>query len=116
VAVSHLAVGTVLFRDVLVTLARAGVVGSVPLRGDRSTAFWFLLASPGWWAAGRELRAAERRDDRPAQRRVGSAVAGIGAVGAALLPRSPFWLLAALGLAAVRSGSAGPRPVRSGAA
>ncbi|MBB2921352.1 DUF6463 family protein [Cellulomonas cellasea] len=102
VAVGHLVVGSALFRDVIVDVARHGGVGAVPLRGDRSTGFWFLLASPAWWALGRELRAAEERGDRATQRRTGRAVAGISAAGAAMLPASPFWVLLALGLTAVR--------------
>lgn len=102
VALSHLTVGARLFRDVIGEVSRAGVVGTVPLRGDRATAFWFLLASPVWWALGRELRAAEDRDDRAAQRRTGRAVAGLGATGAAMFPASPFWVLLGLGVVAVR--------------
>lgn len=45
---------------------------------------------------------AEERGDRATQRRTGRAVAGISAVGAVLLPASPFWVLLALGLTAVR--------------
>ncbi|WP_258723738.1 DUF6463 family protein [Cellulomonas sp. NS3] len=102
VAVGHLVVGSVLFRDVVLDVARAGGWGAVPLRGDRATGFWFLLASPAWWALGRELRAAEERGDRATQRRTGRAVAGLSAAGAVMLPGSPFWVLLALGLTAVR--------------
>ncbi|MGW6129758.1 DUF6463 family protein [Cellulomonas sp. NPDC055163] len=102
VAVGHLVVGSVLFRDVVRDVAQDGGWGAVPLRGDRSTGFWFLLASPAWWALGRELRAAEERGDRATQLRTGRAVAGISAVGAVMLPGSPFWVLLALGVTATR--------------
>jgi Family of unknown function (DUF6463) len=45
-AIAHLAVGAVLYRDALMEIARDGVVDPVPDRGDRATAFWFVVRAP----------------------------------------------------------------------
>ncbi|MDJ1135293.1 DUF6463 family protein [Streptomyces iconiensis] len=95
-ALAHGTIGAVLYRDVLAETVRAGV-GSVPERGDRAAAFWFMAATPALWLGGRLLRSAEENGDVPAQRAAGTVLTGIGAVGAAAMPTSGFWALAGIG-------------------
>ncbi|RCG22061.1 hypothetical protein DTL70_16475 [Streptomyces diacarni] len=101
-AVGHGTIGAALYRDVLADMARAGVVGSVPERGDRAAAFWFLAAAPALWMGGRLLRSAEEHGDTAAQRAAGATLLGVGAVGAAAMPKGGFWALLGLGGEALR--------------
>jgi hypothetical protein len=84
VAVGHAAVGAWLYRDVLADAARdvrergpAAVLGVVPERGDRSTAFWFLVAAPALWGLGRNLA--------PGDRVAGGVLAATGVAGSVLM-------------------------------
>jgi hypothetical protein len=107
IGIAHLAVGAVIYRDALLEIARDGVVDSVPDRGDRATAFWFVIGAPLLWLGGRLMRSAEASGDLGAQRTAGAALAVTGAVGAAAAPTSGFWALLATGVAAVRRGFRG---------
>ncbi|WP_369134824.1 DUF6463 family protein [Modestobacter sp. I12A-02662] len=109
IGVAHAGVGVVLHGDPLAEIVRAKVIGSVPDRGDRATAFWFLTVAPLSWLAGRLLRSAEVAGDLAAQREAGVVLTAVGVAGAAVMPASPFWSLIAVGLASVR-GSRGRRP------
>lgn len=102
IGLAHAGVGVVLHREPLVEIARARVIGAVPERGDRATAFWFLVVAPTCWTAGRLLRSAELAGDLPAQRQVGVVLTAVGMAGAAVMPVSPFWSLIAVGVGAVR--------------
>ncbi|MFE9329940.1 DUF6463 family protein [Streptomyces sp. NPDC006925] len=96
-ALGHGAIGVVLYRDVLAQFAREGVVNSVPERGDRAAAFWFLAAAPALWMGGRLLRSAEEHGDVAAQRAAGAVLAGVGALGAAAMPKGGFPALVGIG-------------------
>ena len=91
----HTALGAWIYRDVLAETAHevrsrgpAALVGAVPFRGDRATAFWFLLAGPALWTVGRTLR--------PGDRVAAGALAATGVAGSVLLPGG-FPAVAALG-------------------
>jgi hypothetical protein len=103
IACGHAAVGTVVYRDVLAGIVRDKVFRTVPDRGDRATAFWFMTAAPSLWVTGRLLRSAEARGDVRGQRIAGGVVAGLGLTGATAMPISGFWTLAAVGIAAARN-------------
>ena len=103
--VAHAGIGATLYREALVDIARSRVVGSVPDRGDRATAFWFMAASPTLWLSGRLLRSAESAGDLDAQRAAGSVLTAAGVIGSAAMPPSGFWGVAAAGLLALRRGS-----------
>lgn len=102
---AHVAVGNIIYREALLEIVADGVVHSVPERGDRATAFWFLAAGPPLWLAGRLLRSAERNEDLAAQRTAGTALAATGLIGSAMLPASGLWAVLAIGLAASRRAS-----------
>jgi hypothetical protein len=96
VAVGHVAVGVQQYRDVLVDAGRdvrergpGAVVGAVPDRGDRATAFWFLVAAPALWTVGRTLT--------PGDRAAGGVLTTLGVAGSVLMPTSGFPVIAALG-------------------
>ncbi|MBX4174553.1 DUF6463 family protein [Streptomyces geysiriensis] len=97
VGLAHGAVGAVVYRDVLADLARGNPLGSVPDRGDRATAFWFLAAAPALWMGGRLLRSAEEHRDVPAQRADGGQHGAGGVAGTAVMPKGGFPALAAIG-------------------
>jgi hypothetical protein len=111
VAIGHAVVGGWLYRDVLAATAGevrrrgpAALVGAVPERGDRATAFWFLVAAPTLWSIGRTLE--------PGDRAAGTVLAATGVAGSVLMPGGGFPAVAALGTWAAltrRRGGAGER-------
>lgn len=102
---AHAGVAVVLHRDALADIAGDKLISTVPDRGDRATAFWFTVAAPVLWLAGRLLRSAESAGDLRAQRAAGRVLAGLGVVGGAAMPLSPFWVVAAVGVGALRRGA-----------
>ena len=60
------------------TRGPAALVGAVPDRGDRATAFWFLVAAPALWSVGRTLE--------PGDRAAGGVLAATGVAGGGLMP------------------------------
>jgi hypothetical protein len=100
--VAHACVGVVVYHDALTDIATAGVINSVPDRGDRATAFWFMTAAPTLWLGGRLLRSAESAGDLAGQRAAGAVLTAAGLVGTAVMPVSGFPAVAAVGSAAVR--------------
>lgn len=111
VGLAHGAIGLWTYRDVLAGITRevrrrgpAAFVGAVPDRGDRATAFWFLVAAPALWSVGRTLE--------PGDRAAGGVLAATGVVGTVLMPIGGFTAVAALGAwAALGSGpDRGSRP------
>lgn len=106
-AVGHGAVGLVLHRRALTSMVRSGLVASVDDHGPRATAWWFLTAAPLLWVTGQLLRATT---DDDLTRRVGVAVAAVGSTGVVVMPRSPFWILAATGVRIAVRGRPAPPP------
>jgi hypothetical protein len=105
-AFAHAAFGIAFYRRELRAIARAGIVGAVPLRGPKSTAFWFLMPAPALWMAGRAASVAEEAHDAEALRaahRVGLATA---LTGIACMPVSGFWLFALISLRGLREARA----------
>jgi hypothetical protein len=101
-ALAHTAVGAAFYRNELRSIARDGVVAAVPNRGEKATAFWFLIPSPLVWIAGRLLGAAEEAGDVSAQRtahRVG-AVSAFAAI--VCMPVSGFWAWLIISLRGLR--------------
>ncbi|MEU0101539.1 DUF6463 family protein [Streptomyces sp. NPDC006267] len=109
VGIAHGAIGAVAYRDVFAGVGRQ-VVDSVPERGDRAAAFWFMAAAPTLWLGGRLLRSAEEHGDVPAQRAAGIALTAVGVVGTVAMPKSGFPSLVGIGGVllhrSLRSGSA----------
>lgn len=97
VSIGHGAIGAVIYRDVLADLAREKLLNSVPERGDRAAAFWFMAAAPALWMGGRLLRSAEEHKDVPAQRAAGTVLTAVGVTGTAAMPKSGFPALVGLG-------------------
>lgn len=96
VAVGHAVIGVQQYRDVLADAARdvrergpGAVVGAVGDRGDRATAFWFLLAAPALWTVGRTVT--------PGDRGAGAVLTALGVAGSVLMPTSGFPVIAGLG-------------------
>jgi hypothetical protein len=90
-AFAHTIVGLGIYRVELRSIARSRIVASVPYRGPRATAFWFLVPSPLMWVIGRLVREAEhagRWDAVRAAHRV-SLVSAVLAV--VCMPVSGFW-------------------------
>lgn len=90
-AIVHTLVGAVFYREELRSIGRDGVVAAVPNRGDKATAFWFLVPSPLVWIIGRLIGAAEEAGDEQALRNAHRASAASAAAAIALMPVSGFW-------------------------
>lgn len=97
VGVSHAAIGAVIYRDVFADMVRGNLLNSVPDRGDRAAAFWFMAAAPTLWMGGRLLRSAEEHEDIPAQRAAGVVLTAVGMTGTAAMPKSGFPALVGIG-------------------
>ncbi|MEA2442271.1 MAG: hypothetical protein QOH76_3695 [Thermoleophilaceae bacterium] len=99
IGVGHTLWGTVAYRDAVREIVRAGVVDSVgdgifrrsDAHGPRAAGFWFLMVGPLVGLCGHLVEAADRAGDDRALRASGRAILGIGALGAAVIPRSGFW-------------------------
>ncbi|WP_432004263.1 DUF6463 family protein [Streptomyces sioyaensis] len=98
VGIGHGAIGAVVYRDVFADMAaNRSLVNSVPGRGDRAAAFWFMAAAPALWMGGRLLRSAEEHKDIPAQRAAGAVLTAVGVTGTAAMPKSGFPTLVGIG-------------------
>lgn len=101
---AHVGVGIAVYRTSIAEIAGDKLVASVPVRGDRATAFWFMSVAPALWLGGRLLRSAESAGDLDAQRTAGRVLTATGLVGGAAIPVSGFWVVAAVGVGALRRG------------
>jgi len=91
IALAHAAVGAIVYRPELCDIAEDGVLGAVPYRGARATAFWFLVPSPLLWVLGGLLTRAERAGEVRYVRSANRLGALTALAGAMLLPLSGFW-------------------------
>ena len=101
-AVGHAVTGAVLYRNALRSIARDGVVGTVPYRGPKATAFWFIMPSATTWLVGRLVSRAEEAQDEEALRAAGRIGVVTAAVGTACMPVSGFPLLFLVALRSLR--------------
>ena len=102
VALGHTIVGIAFYRDELGGIRRDRVVGAVPYRGPRATAFWFLVASPLLWILGDLLNRAEQAGDSDALRQA-SRVGLLSSVLAVIcMPISGFWTWVVISLRGLR--------------
>ena len=107
--VGHNLIGAWLYRRQLAGVARDGVLDAIENgrvasteRERRQTALWFLMSGGAFVTLGAALRRMDAGDLAVAP--IGSGMAAMGVVGAAVLPRSGFWLLIAEGVAALAVG------------
>jgi Family of unknown function (DUF6463) len=104
--VLHNLLGTYLYRGQLAGMASDRIIGSASdarlgtVDGERrQTALWFFVGGTTLVAMGASIRRAARDDERiPAA--LGPGMTAIGAIGAATMPFSGFWLIIAEGIAA----------------
>lgn len=91
-AIGHTITGIVLFRPTLISLFRDGFANAVLPHLDRRLAFWFLMFSVTLLFLGQVTLYAAATEDTHLLKMVGWYAFGIGAVGAAAMPKSPFWV------------------------
>ena len=109
-AVFHIAAGLALWTP-LGEIADAGIVDSISGDYERQSAFWYLMTGVVSLALGELARWTVRETGRiPA--RLGGWLIGMGITGIVFWPASGFWLVAALGVIALRAAREG----RAGAA
>ena len=101
-ALAHALVGVLVYRGELVEIAREGVVATVPYKGARASAFWFMMSSPLLWILAGLLHRAERAGDAQALRATSRASLASAVVAVACLPFSGFWGWLAISLRGLR--------------
>ena len=104
--VLHNLLGGYLYRRQLAGMARDGLFNSASdavlgtVDGERRhTAFWFLMAGLAFITIGASIRRGAATGERIAPR-LGPGMTVMGALGAASMPVSGFWLLLAEGVTA----------------
>ncbi len=97
-SIGHAAVGVALYREELRAIARERVVGAVPYKGSKATAFWFVMSAPSWWLVGHLVGAAEEAGDENALRVASRVALAIASVGVMCTPVSGFWGLLLISL------------------
>ncbi|HEX8517989.1 MAG TPA: DUF6463 family protein, partial [Pseudonocardia sp.] len=102
IGLGHTAIGLVSRRAPLGAIVRDGVVDAVRGHPDRAEALWFLATGAALVVTGRLAAWTEHRTGTLPPS-TGALLTGIGAVGAAVLPRSGFWTLLPVGVAALRA-------------
>jgi hypothetical protein len=90
-AVAHTTVGLGVYRAELRSIGRSRVFASVPYRGPRATAFWFLVPSPLMWIIGRLVGDAEHAGRWDAVRAAHRVSLMSAAVAIVCMPISGFW-------------------------
>lgn len=102
----HNLLGGYLYRRQLKHMVRAGLLNSVSDAGlgtvdgeRRQTAFWFLMGGLVFITVGASIRRSATADE-PIAPALGPGMTAMGALGAAVMPVSGFWLLLAEGLTA----------------
>lgn len=101
-AAVHLVVGEVATAGPLAAVGRAGGVNAVEPHPDRMAAVWFMLLGVVLGLLGGLTDWAQAERGRlPAS--LGWDPLGLGALGAALMPASGFWLALPQGLLALRA-------------
>ena len=100
-AVVHIATGLQLWTP-LSKIADAGVVDSIDPYPERQAAFWYSMTGVSLLGLGELARWTVRETGRlPA--RLGGWLVGMGVTGIVLMPASGFWVIAALGVLALRA-------------
>jgi len=90
-ALTHALVGLGFYRAELRSIIRSRVFASVPYRGLRATAFWFLVPSPLIWIIGGLVGDAEHAGRWDAVQAAHRASVMSAAVAIVCMPISGFW-------------------------
>jgi hypothetical protein len=99
VGVIHVAITPLLMADSVRSIVEGGVLRSVEadpaLAQLRGIGFWYVTAGLGLVVVGRAVDELEG-SDRGLPGAVPALLGGVGVWGAALMPKSPFWVVLAL--------------------
>ncbi|PQA77999.1 DUF6463 family protein [Rhodoferax sp. TS-BS-61-7] len=87
----HMAYGVRKYRAPLRAAWASGYIGQFGATEERRTAFWFLIFSPLLVLAGHAALHAAATGDGALLKIVGGYLLLTGVLGAAALPKSPFW-------------------------
>jgi hypothetical protein len=86
--VCHAAIGIVVYRRELGAIAADGIVGSVPSRGERAAAMWFIGSALPGWLVGHLVDVAADAGDEKAVRLAGALGVAGGTARAILAPNA----------------------------
>ncbi|AGC42558.1 hypothetical protein MYSTI_01210 [Myxococcus stipitatus DSM 14675] len=104
----HQAVGLMLYREPLLEILRAGVLGTVDDMSPRASAFWFLVVGWGLMLLGGLARWAERATGRPLPSGFGWALVALGVFCVVPMPETGAWVFFPLGALALYRGRPAP--------
>ena len=93
VGMIHVAVGAILFSDVLADIWNAGLINSVSEEMDRNAAFWFMFVGFLFIYLGWHWQEQMRLNGRPPSKFTAAGMTVMIAAGLAIMPMSGFWLL-----------------------
>jgi Family of unknown function (DUF6463) len=91
IASLHSAVGTGLYWPEIRAACAEGLLATVPDRGDRAAAFWFLISGVAFFALGLVVRELER-EGLPLPRALSPALVALTAAIVVPMPVSGGWL------------------------
>jgi hypothetical protein len=98
VGLGHALVGAAVYREELKEIGSERVVASIPYRGPKATAFWFMVPSALIWIIGGLVHKAERAGDAEALREAHRVSLASAIVATACVPVSGFWAWIAISL------------------
>lgn len=102
IALGHALVGALAYPRELREIGRRRLLGTVSFRGERSTAFWFISASPLLWMIGGLVHRVEQAGNAKALRSTSRTSLACGIVAAICMPVSGFWAWIAISLRGLR--------------
>lgn len=108
VSIGHVVLAIVAFRTVLAPVLERGLVHAVG--GDPRTqlAVWFVLFGVMLFICGLSIDALERASSNRVPKFIGWCLLALGALGAALMPVSGFWLVFPPAIAVLARKSSSP--------
>ncbi len=93
VSILHVIFAIVVFRKVFAPVVERGLVNAVGADPLTQLAVWFILFGAVLFLCGVSIDALERASSNHVPKLIGWSLLGLGAIGAALLPMSGFWLV-----------------------
>ena len=93
VSILHVIFAIAVFRKVFALVVERGLVNAVGADPLSQLAVWFILFGAMLFISGVSIDALERASSNHVPKLIGWCLLGLGALGAALLPVSGFWLI-----------------------
>lgn len=93
VSIGHVVLAIVVFRTVLAPVVERGLVRAIGADPLTQLAVWFVLFGIVLFICGLSINALEQASSNRVPKLIGWCLLALGALGAALMPVSGFWLV-----------------------